>query len=312
MSSATVTRGPKAEAGPSRKSRAKARQVPWLFAVPALFVIVVLRYVPSLVGSGYAFTDWKGSSLGADFVGLDNFVEIFQDPTTSGALWHTVFLAASYVVLANVFGLTLAVALKKTLKTRSLIRALFFLPFALSQLATAYIWQFIFAYNGPINHVLDQLGLTGLKHTWLGEPGVALVAILIILVWQYTGMTMVIYLAGIEGIPEELTEAAVVDGATSWQRFRHITLPLLAPAVTVSCTLTLIFGLGVFDQIMATTGGGPANATETIATQVWRQSFVYGLFGEGAAMALVFTALVTICAVVQMLILRTREERLEK
>ncbi|MDR1237437.1 MAG: sugar ABC transporter permease [Propionibacteriaceae bacterium] len=289
-----------------------SRYAPWIFAVPAVIVILVLRYVPSLVGGAYAFTNWDGTSLNADFVGLRNFVSIFTDPTTSGALWHTLFLAGAYVVATNAIGMALAVALKKTLKTRSLLRALFFLPFALSQLATAYIWQFIFAYNGPINYFLDKLHLESLKHTWLGEPGVALVAILVVMIWQYTGMTMVIYMAGLEGIPEELHEAAMVDGAGPWKRFRHITFPLLAPALTTSCTLTLVFGLGVFDQIIALTNGGPSSATETIATQVFKQTFVYGFFGEGSAMAVLFAALVTLFAIIQMLILRRREERLDK
>jgi raffinose/stachyose/melibiose transport system permease protein len=121
---------------------------------------------------------------------------------------------------------------------------------------------------------------------------------------------MVIYLAGLEGIPDELHDAAAVDGASSWLKFRKMTLPLLAPAITVSVTLTLIFGLGAFDQILSLTGGGPVNATETLATQVWQHTFVYGRFGYGSALALILTALVATLSIAQVSLLRYRETRL--
>jgi raffinose/stachyose/melibiose transport system permease protein len=128
-----------------------------------------------------------------------------------------------------------------------------------------------------------------------------------VLVWQFCGLTMVIYLAGLQGIPQELVEATAVDGATLWTRFRRVTLPLLAPAITVNVTLTLIFGLRVFDQVLGMTGGGPVNATETLATQVYKQTFAYGRFGYGAALALILAALISVMAISQALILRARE-----
>src|SRR4029077_3837708 len=131
--------------------------------------------------------------------------------------------------------------------------------------------------------------------------------VLVVLVWQFTGLAMVIYLAGLQGISPELDEASAVDGASIWMRFRWVTLPLLAPALTVSATLTLIFGLRVFDQVLALTGGGPVDASETLATQVWEQTFQFGKFGYGAAIALVLSGLIIVVTLSQLAVLRWRE-----
>lgn len=287
------------------------RRVPWALAVPAILAMLLLRFAPSIAGGGYAFTDWNGTGLlNAHWVGWSNFSSIFHNPATSSAFIHTFELAGLLVVLANVFGLLLALSLRRSLKTRTLLRALFFLPFALSQLATAYIWQFIFQSSGPLNDVLGRIGLSSFQRTWLADSSTALLGVLVVALWQFVGLTMIIYLAGLEGISEELDDAAAVDGASAWMKFRRVTLPLLAPAITVSTTLTLIFGLGFFEQVIALTGGGPVNATETLATQVYKNTFVYGNFGYGAAFALMLAGLVTVLALSQVAVLRWRESRL--
>jgi raffinose/stachyose/melibiose transport system permease protein len=269
-----------------------------------------LRFLPAVFSAGYAFTDWNGLSPRASSVGLDNFAQIFSPSGALGSLGNTLVLAAILLVVSNAAGLGLALLLRKGLKARNLLRAMFFIPFALSHLATGYIWQFIFSYKGPLNQILDSLGLSSWKHTWTGDPKWALYTIALVICWQYTGLTMIIYLAGLEGIPEELDDAVAVDGASKWMKFRRVTLPLLAPAVTVACTLTLIWGLGAFDQVIALTGGGPAGATETLATLVWKNTFLYGKYGYGSALALVLALIVTCLAVLQMTLLRSREEQL--
>ena len=180
----------------------------------------------------------------------------------------------------------------------------------MSSLAVSYVWQFIFSYTGPLNSLLDTIGLESLKRPWTGDPTWALWTIFVVLVWQFVGLSMVMYLAGLEGIPEELDEASAVDGASTFRRFRKITLPLLAPAITVSVTLSTIYGLGVFDQVLAVTGGGPVDASETLATQIYKQTFAFGRFGYGTALSLVLTVLITVLAVAQLVILRARERRL--
>jgi raffinose/stachyose/melibiose transport system permease protein len=295
---------------PRRARRRPAYRVPWWLVVPAVAFVLVFRLVPSLVGGAYSFTNWTGDGLTASWVGLANFRGIFSNPTTSSALLHTLLLAGLLVVLANAFGLAIALSLRRTLKTRTLLRALFFLPFALSQLATAYIWQFIFQYGGPLNDVLKDVGLGGWQRVWLADPSLAIYAVLVLLVWQYTGLTMIIYLAGLEGISEDLDDAAAMDGASSWMKFRRVTFPLLAPAITISATLTLIFSLGAFEQVIALTGGGPVDATETLATQVYKNTFVYGDYGAGSALAVLLALMVTVLALAQIGILRMRENRL--
>jgi raffinose/stachyose/melibiose transport system permease protein len=293
-----------------RGRRRHARAVPWLWALPAVAVVLALRYVATGAGAWYAFTDWDGISPHADFIGLDNFRQIFSDPSSRGALEHTLELAFAFVLVSNVLGLALALALNRTVKSRGLLRALFFAPVVMSSLAVSYIWQFIFSYGGPLNKGLAKVGLDSLQRAWTGDPTWALWTIFVVLVWQFVGLSMVMYLAGLQGIPEELEEASAVDGASSWRRFRKITLPLLAPAITVSVTLSTIYGLGVFDQVFALTGGGPVDASETLATQIYKQTFSFGRFGYGTALSLILTVLITVLAVAQLVVLRSREKRL--
>jgi len=283
---------------------------PWLWVVPAVAVVLALRYAATGAGAWYAFTSWDGISRHATFVGLDNFREIFRDPASRGALEHTLELAFSFVIVSNVLGLALALALNRTVRTRGFLRALFFAPVVMSSLAVSYIWQFIFSFSGPLNGGLGRLGFDSLKRGWTGDPRWAIWTIFVVLVWQFVGLSMVMYLAGLQGIPEEIDEASAVDGASTWRRFRKITLPLLAPAITVSVTLSTIYGLGVFDQVFALTGGGPVDASETLATQIYKQTFAFGRFGYGTALSLILTVLITVLAVAQLAVLRARENRL--
>ena len=307
----TVTDTPTTATRSARQaSRRYGRGAPWWWVVPAVVVVLLLRYAATGAGAWYAFTDWDGISRHATWIGLDNFREIFRDPASRGALEHTLELAFSFVIVANVLGLLLALALNRTVKSRGVLRALFFAPVVMSSLAVSYIWQFIFSYTGPLNALLGAVGLDSWKRAWTGDPTWALWTIFVVLVWQFVGLSMVMYLAGLQGIPEELDEASAVDGASTWRRFRKITLPLLAPAITVSVTLSTIYGLGVFDQVFALTGGGPVDASETLATQIYKQTFAFGRFGYGTALSLILTVLITFLALVQLAVLRARESRL--
>jgi raffinose/stachyose/melibiose transport system permease protein len=283
--------------------------VPFVVAVPGLILLILFHYAAVAAGGWYAFTDWNGVSE-PRWIGLDNFRELIDDPTTRGALGHTLVLAAAFFVLVNVIGLLLALGLNRTLRSRHFLQALFFMPFVMSPLAVGYIWQYIFDYTGALNQFFGAVGLESWRQPWLGSPTWALCTVLVVMVWQYSGLTMVVYLAGLQGIPDELMEAAAVDGASHWMRLRRVVLPLLAPAITISATLSAIIGLRVFDQVIALTNGGPVGASETLATQVWKQTFVNGRFGYGAANALILTALVAAVAIVQLVILRRREARI--
>ncbi|WP_216320641.1 carbohydrate ABC transporter permease [Deinococcus aestuarii] len=282
---------------------------PWAWAVPAVILVFLARYVAAVAGGWYAFTDWNGLTPSATFTGLANFRQVFADEGARGALLNTVKFAACFVVLTNLVGLFLAVALNQHLRTRYLLRTAFFAPVVMSQLATAFIWRFLFDYSGPVNGVLGALGLESLKKTWLANPTWSFWAVVVVLVWQFSGLAMVILLAGLQGIPQEVEEAAEIDGASSWQRLTRVTLPLLAPALAISVQLSVISGLAIFDQVMALTGGGPLGATETLATQVYKQTFVFGRYGYGTALALLLTVLIATAAIIQQLTTRAVERR---
>ena len=284
------------EARPRRKGLLKFGH--WWWALPGILFVLAIHYVATSVGGFFAFTNWSG--IGSfSWVGLDNFVRIFQDPSKVGALSNTLFLAFGSVILSNIAGLALALGLNRGLKSRYILRVLFFMPVVLSPLAVSYIWKFIFDYNGPINLALRAVGLDEFAKAWVADPTWAIWTVLVVVVWQNTGFAMVIYMAGLAAVPIEIEEAAAIDGANLWQRFRNVTLPAIRPAVAIATTLGLVNGLRVFDQIMALTGGGPAGATETLATQVYKQSFALGNFGYGAALALLLTVIILVFAVVQ-------------
>lgn len=279
----------------------------WWWALPGILLVLAIHYAATTIGGFFAFTDWSG--IGAfNWIGFDNFVKIFGDPSQVLALGNTLFLAFVSVILSNIVGLLLALGLNRGLKTRYALRVLFFMPVVLSPLAVSYVWKFIFDYNGPINAFLRSIGLDEFAKAWVADPTWAIWTILIVVVWQNIGFAMVIYMAGLAAVPVEIEEAAAIDGANLWQRFWNVTFPSIRPAVAIATTLGLVNGLRVFDQIMAMTGGGPAGATETLATQVYKESFALGNFGYGAALALLLTVVILVFAVIQQRLTNGRPE----
>jgi raffinose/stachyose/melibiose transport system permease protein len=283
---------------PRRRSQAASPFAHWWWAFPGIALAVIVHYIATAAGGFFSLTDWSG--LGDfEFIGFDNYVRIFNDPTQVGAIRNTVVLALGILVITQVIGLGLALGLNRGLKSRYVLRVLFFIPTVLSPLAVAYVWKFLFDYTGPLNGLLTWLGFEHLVRPWLADPNLALFMVLIVICWQGTGITMVIYLAGLASVAPETEEAAAIDGAGVFARFWHVVLPSLRPALAISTTLTIISGLRTFDEIMALTGGGPAGTTETLATAVYKQSFALGQFGYGAALALVMTLIILVFAVFQ-------------
>ena len=268
------------------------------WALPAVVLVIVMHYVATGIGGSFAFTDWSGIGR-FEWIGIANFEAIFKDPTKLLALWNTLFLAIGSVLVINVVGLAVAVSINRLIKTRDALRVLFFMPVVLSPLAVSYIWKFILDFNGPLNTVLRGMGLKEAAATWLGDPRFAVWAVLVVVCWQQIGLAMVIYLAGLASVPAEIEEAAAIDGAGLWRRFMHVVLPSIRPAVAIATTLGLVNGLRIFDQIMALTAGGPAGASETLATLVYKEAFARGNFGYGAALALLLTVVILIFAVIQ-------------
>ncbi|MFD0473474.1 carbohydrate ABC transporter permease [Nonomuraea thailandensis] len=266
-----------------------------------MYALIVLY--PAVAGVIYAFTDWSGIGRDMSFVGLENFRTLLADEQAMGSIGNTLLLTVAIVVVQNGVGLLLALGVHVKLKSRALLRVVFFAPVVVSPVMVAFLWKYI--YNPDPSAGLN--GLLGLEVDWLGDPSIALWSIAGMVVWQNAGYSMVIFLAGLEGVPRELHEAAMIDGAGTVQRFRYVTWPLLAPALTINLMLSTIGGLKLFDQVFAATNGGPGYATETLSTVLYKQAFVFGKFGYSTAVALVLALFVAAVSLVQVYYLRSRE-----
>ena len=292
---------------PTRSRRARDPAI-W-FALPAIVVYLVVVIYPSLAGAVYAFTDWSGIGGAPNWVGLDNFKRLFTDDQSFGALRNTVLLTIFIVIVQNAVGLALALGVHAQIKSRYALRAIFFAPAVIAPVVIAFLWKYLLNPDpdSGINALLGFVGLGFLQQDWLGDPSLALWSVGFTVVWQYAGYSMVIFLAGLQGVPRELEEAAALDGAGRWTRFRHVVLPLIAPAVTINLMLSTIGGLKLFDQVFAITNGGPGYSTETLSTLIYKQAFVFGSYGYSTAVALVLAILVAAVSLVQLKYLRSRE-----
>jgi raffinose/stachyose/melibiose transport system permease protein len=282
---------------------------PWYFAAPALLVYALVMLYPAIAGAGSAFTDWSGVGEQRSFVGLDNFKQLFHDDQAIGALRNTLLLTVAIVVVQNGIGLLLALGVHTTIKSRMALRVIFFAPVVVSPVMVSFLWKFVYnpAPDAGLNAALNAIGLGSLRQDWLGNPSLAIWSVAFTVIWQCAGYSMVIFLAGLEGVPQELHESAMVDGAGTVARFRHITWPLLAPAVTINTMLSTVGGLTLFTQIIALTNGGPGYATDTLSTVLYKQAFVYGKFGYSTAVALVLAIFVAAVSFIQIGYLRSRE-----
>ena len=298
------------KAGTVRKGRKKMGvRVPWFIVIPGLVLALIGHVIAPLQGAFYAFTDFKGIG-DYNFIGFDNFIEIFTTKSDMMALLNTLKLAIPFIICVNVFGLLLAVVLYKNLKTKNILKSVFFIPAVMIPLAVTQVWRYILDFDGPLNMILRSVGLESLCRNWLGDPDTGLFCIFFVLLWQNCGYAMVIYNAGLASISEDLYEAASIDGATGWTRFRYVTLPLLAPSFTIVITLMTVTGLRVFDQVLGLTGGGPVGMTETLASDFYKQTWTMSRYGYGTALALILTVLVSVVGVTQSTILSKREDKM--
>ncbi|WP_435129618.1 carbohydrate ABC transporter permease [Actinacidiphila sp. bgisy144] len=281
---------------------------PWVFVLPALAVYALVVLYPSVAGVVYAFTDWSG--IGSfSFVGLANFHTLLHNDRAVQSIGNTLLLTVAIVVVQNLVGLLLALGVNANIRSRTLLRVVFFAPAVVSPVMVAFLWKYVYNPDSGagLNGVLGAVGLGGLRQDWLGDPSLTLWSVAAMVVWQYAGYSMVIFLAGLQDVPPELQEAARIDGAGTWQRFRYVTWPLLAPALTVNLMLSTIGGLKLFDQVYAATDGGPGTSSETLSTVLYKEAFVYGKFGYSTAVALVLALFVAAVSLVQLHYLRARE-----
>jgi raffinose/stachyose/melibiose transport system permease protein len=241
--------------------------------LPALVLFVGLVLGPILLGIYTSLFKWNGfGGMPTEFVGLANFVRLLSDEVFIGDLERGLILVVLSVVIQLPVALGLALLLNQRIRFRGLYRVIFFAPYVLSEVITGVLFTMVFSPNaGLVNKILDVFGLPG--QTWLSDPETVLYALFFVISWKYFGFHMILYLAGRQNIPQELTEAAMVDGATTWQVFRHVTLPLLGPTIRISVFLSIIGAIQLFDMVWVLTGGGPIHGSETMAVTMFQYGF---------------------------------------
>jgi ABC-type sugar transport system permease subunit len=255
----------------------------------------------------YGFFDWKGYGPATDFVGLKNYAVLFTDPTFLQALWHNGVILVLSLVLQGPLAILLALLLNQKMRGRTAIRVLIFVPYVISEVIVGTGFSLMLQTNGALNALLGRIGLGFLETDWLANPGVAIWTLVFILTWKYIGFAVILFLAGLQGIPSELFEAAAIDGASYWQIQRHITLPLLGPTVRIWAFLSIIGSLQLFDLVYIVWGQYVASVagTSTMATYMVTNGRDAGNFGYGNAVAVViFFISLVIALVYQRFVLR--------
>jgi raffinose/stachyose/melibiose transport system permease protein len=267
-----------------------------LFLLPALLLYGLLVLYPIAQSIRFSAYDWNGLTPLTEWVGLQNFRDAFSDPLFIEAIQHNFIIIGLSLTLQIPFAISLAVLLSRNLKGRGLFRTMFFAPFILSEVVTGVVWRQIFRPEGLFDVMLSGLGAESLSREWLADPSIALYSLFFVISWRYFGFHMVLIMAGLQTIPDELEEAASIDGATWWQGFRYVTLPLLGPTIRVSVFLSIIGALQLFDLVWVTTKGGPVNATATMATYLVDWGFRRGQFGYASAVSVIIFGLSLVVA----------------
>lgn len=271
---------------PPAYSRRGPGLFPYLFIAPSVVLLLALTVYPLLYIVRISL--YRMTPGGETFVGVENFLRLFRDPFFFRSLGQTFVFTFGSLGLEFLLGLSLALLLDSQIRARGFWRALFLLPMILPPVVVGVIWRLIYNPNfGVLNGTLQLLGLDTSRLTWLADPAVALAAVMVVDVWEWTPFVFLILLAGLQAIPEEPYEAARMDGSSAWQTFVHVTLPLLAPAILVALLLRTMDLLRIFDQIFILTQGGPGFATETISLYIYKTAFRFFDFGYAAAMSLV-------------------------
>jgi ABC-type sugar transport system permease subunit len=273
-------------------SRFSRRIAPFLFLLPAVVLVCALLIWPFLRSSYLSFTNFKG--LGQpEWVGLDNYRQLLKDPILSQSMRNTLYWVIGTLALPVGIGLLIAVT-SYDLKGGALYRLPFLMPYALSGTAIATVWQFMLVRDGALNSVLNSIGLESLSRSWLLRPPLNTYAMIVASTWQAVGVSVLLFLIGLQVIPKDPIEAARLDGAEGWRLFRDMTFPLLRPMTIVTVGISLVNSLKTFDIIWIMTQGGPYRSSETLAVTMYRQTFVLFEHGYGAAISVVLSVIVLV------------------
>lgn len=277
-----------------------------LFYFPVIILFLMFLVYPFLKGIQISFTNWNGYSQDYKFIGLKNYYRMFTDKDMLTVIYNTIIYGCGSTVFQNIFGLLLAILLKKSSKFNSVARTLIYLPAIISPLIMGYVWYFIFQFNGgALNDIITLFH--GQSINLLANPTASVWIITGINTFQFVGVSMVVYLAGLQNISADYYEAAAIDGASALQCFKNITIPMLAPSITISVVLNLVGGLKLYDVIISLTGGGPGYSTCSLSTMMYQLYFGSEDAGLAAALGVLMFALITSVSVVVLVILRKRE-----
>ena len=285
-------------AATTRRSRGRHGRWAVFFLAPSFLSLALFTFFPMAKSVWMSLHSWNLISAPI-WVGIENYKRLLSDPATIQAFWHTLLYVLGYLPLVYCGGLALALVLNTRLPARGLLRAVYFLPVITSWVVVALVWKWILnPSSGVVNTVLGALGLP--EPGWWTDPHWAMASVILASAWKDLGFVMVILLAGLQGIPGELYEAARIDGATWWARLRYITVPLLTPSTFFVVVISLINGFQVFDQVFVMTGGGPQGASQVVVGQIYDLTFRYGRAGEAAALSWLLFGVILIITLIQM------------
>lgn len=282
---------------------------PWWFLVPAYVLLALFFLTPTVYNFVYAFTDWSSFKSAINPVGFRNFEQLLANGALINSLKITLIYALGVAIVQNLAGLALALLLERDTKINRIVRVLFFIPVVMSALAAGYIWQALLKTEGGVNQALSLFTGSDVAIAWLGSTEWTLYILVLIHAWKWMGLSMLVYLAGLKTINTSVMEAAKVDGATPWQTFTKIRLPLVAPAVTFNVATALLGSMNSFDVIAATTSGGPGGSTEVLNMFIFR-TFGQGLYAQATTMSLVLFLTVVLIAFPVIAVLRRRERNM--
>ncbi|MDD2969631.1 MAG: sugar ABC transporter permease [Lachnospiraceae bacterium] len=264
-----------------------------LYTLPALFLVALVIYIPFVLSGFYSLTKWNGIAKEPEFIGLENFINLFSgDKGFLQSLLFTGKYTLLFMIFANVLALALAVLLTKKIRSANMLRGFFFIPYIMSMTIVGFIWKFIFSQGFAKLYEMTQMEFLNLS--WLGNPDLAFYSIVFVGIWQSVGFYIVLYIAGLQAVPQDVQEAAIVDGANGVQKFFRVILPLLAPSITTCIFMSLTNSLKVFDIILALTKGGPGSSTYSVTLDIYREAFQNNNYGYGAAKSLVFFVVILV------------------
>ncbi len=283
-----------------------------LFSGPALLVFLIFVVLPVGLAAYYSFYNWNGIEKLDQFIGLDNYRRAFGDAAFVHALRNNLFVVFMSLLIQLPVALAVALVLNRRFRGRSFVRMAIFAPYILSEVITAVLWLLIFQPHGPLDAVIDKIGLGGMRQLWLADMNLVMWTVFFVLTWKYIGLAIILFLAGLSGVPKDLQEAATIDGASWWQVQRRINIPLIAPTIRVWMFLSIIGSIQLFDMVWVFTHGGPAGASNTVATYMFQYGFMRSQYGYGSAVAVILFFLSLIAAALYMSFVLRRDNADEK